>query len=135
MRLSAEIGADARIDIGHGPSLVLSPDGAKLAFVASGSDQTRHIYVRSLDELRATALSGTEDAEEPFFSPDGQWLGFFADRKLKKISVEGGAAVTICDAPYGRGASWSEDGTIVFVPSCPRRAVRGVLRPEERPGR
>ena len=116
VRLSAETGADARIDIGHGPSLVLSPDGAKLAFVASGSDQTRHVFVRSLDQLRATALSGTEDAEEPFFSPDGQWLGFFADRKLKKISVEGGAAVTICDAPEGGGASWSENGTIVFVP-------------------
>jgi len=118
LRLSAEIGADAKIDIGHGPSLVLSPDGAKLAFVASGSDQVRRIYVRSLDELRATALSGTEHAEEPFFSPDGQWLGFFADRKLKKISVEGGAAVTICDAPYGRGASWSENGTIVFAPGA-----------------
>ncbi len=125
VRLSAEIGADARIDIGHGPSLVLSPDGAKLAFVASGSDQTRHIYVRLLDELRATALSGTEDAEEPFFSPDGQWLGFFADRKLKKISVEGGAAVTICEVPYGRGASWGENGTIVFVPSA-RAAVSEV---------
>ena len=118
VRLSADIGADARIDIGHGPSVVLSPDGAKLAFVASGSDQTRRLYVRSIDELRATALSGSEDAEEPFFSPDGQWLGFFADRKLKKISVEGGAAVTICDAPYGRGASWSEDGTIVFAPAA-----------------
>ena len=67
MRLSADIGADARIDIGHGPSLVLSPDGAKLAFVASGSDQTRRIYVRSLDELQATALSGTEDAETAIF--------------------------------------------------------------------
>lgn len=122
VRLSAEIGADARIDIGHGPAVALSPDGARLAFVGSGSDQRRRIYVRSLDELQATALSGTEDAEKPFFSPDGRWVGFFADHKLKKISVEGGAAVTICDAPYGRGASWSEDGTIVFVP-----ASRSVL--------
>jgi Tol biopolymer transport system component len=116
VRLSAEIGADAKIDMDHGPSVALSADGARLAFVAFGSDQRRRIYVRSLDELQATALSGTEDAESPFFSPDGRWLGFFADRKLKKISAEGGAAVTICDAPYGRGASWSEDGTIVFAP-------------------
>jgi serine/threonine-protein kinase len=116
VRLSADIGADARIDIGHGPSFVLSPDGKKLAFVASSSDQTRRIYVRLLEELRATALSGTEDADQPFFSPDGQWLGFFADRKLKKISVEGGAAVTICDGPESGGASWSENGTIAFVP-------------------
>jgi serine/threonine-protein kinase len=117
VRLSADVGADAKIDTGHGPAVALSADGARLAFVASGSDQRRRIYVRRLDELRATALSGTDDAESPFFSPDGRWLGFFADRKLKKISVEGGAAVTICDATFGRGASWSEDGTIVFVPT------------------
>ncbi len=118
VRLSADIGAEAKIDIGHGPSVALSPDGAKMVFIASGSDQRRHIYVRSLDELRATVLSGTEDAEEPFFSSDGRWLGFFANRKLKKISVEGGAAVTICDAPNGRGASWGDDGTIAFVPAA-----------------
>ena len=117
MRLSADIGADAKIDTGHGPAVVLSPDGTRLAFVASAPEQPRRIYVRSLDELQATALPGSENAEAPFFSPDGRWLGFFADRKLKKISVEGGAAVNICDAPDGGGgASWSENGTIVFVP-------------------
>ena len=68
----------------------------------------RRIYDRSLEQLPATALPGTEDAEEPFFSPDGRSLGFFANRKLKKISVEGGAAVTVCDAPYGHGTSWGE---------------------------
>ena len=115
MRLNAEIGADASLYTAVGPSAILSPDGTRLALVASGADQKRRIYVRSLDQLQATALSGTENALDPFFSPDGQWIGFFADGKLKKISVQGGAAVTLCDALTDRGGSWGEDGTIVFA--------------------
>jgi Tol biopolymer transport system component len=117
VRLSAEIGADASLYTALGASAILSPDGTRLAFVASGADQRRRIYVRSLDQLQATALSGTENALNPFFSPDGQWLGFFADGKLKKIAIQGGAAVTLCDAVDDRGGSWGEDGTIVFTPN------------------
>jgi Tol biopolymer transport system component len=114
VRLSAEIGVDASVFTTLGPALVLSPDGTRLAFVASGADQKRRLYVRSLDQLQATALSSTENARDPFFSPDGQWLGFFADGKLKKMSVQGGAAVTLGDVVDDRGGSWGEDGTIVF---------------------
>jgi serine/threonine-protein kinase len=116
MRLSAEIGADASLFTDLGSAAILSPDGTRLALVAAGSDQKRRIYVRSLDQLQATALSGTEGARNSFFSPDGQWIGFFADGKLKKISVQGGASVTLCDALDDRGGSWGEDGTIVFEP-------------------
>jgi Tol biopolymer transport system component len=116
MRLSAEIGADASLYTAYGPSVILSPEGTRLALVAGGADQKSRIYIRSLDQLQASALSGTENARDPFFSPDGQWLGFFADGKLKKISVQGGAAVTLCDAPNDRGGSWGDDGTIVFSP-------------------
>jgi serine/threonine-protein kinase len=116
MRLSAEIGADASLYTVDGASAILSPDGTRLAFLARGADQKSRIYVRSLDQLQATTLSGTENAQDPFFSPDGQWMGFFADGKLKKISVQGGAAVALCDAPNERGGSWSEDDTIVFTP-------------------
>jgi len=116
MRLIAEIGADASLYTAFGPSAILSPDGTRLAFLASGADQKRRIYVRSLDQLQATALSGTENATDPFFSPDGQSIGFFADGKLKKISVQGGAAVTLCDVANERGGSWGADGTIVFTP-------------------
>jgi Tol biopolymer transport system component len=116
VRLSAEIGVDASLDTTTGASAILSPDGTRLALVASGADQKRRIYVRSLDQLQATALSDTEGAGDPFFSPDGQWIGFFADGKLKKISIQGGAAVTLCDAPNGRGGTWGDDGTIVFTP-------------------
>jgi Tol biopolymer transport system component len=115
MRLSAEFGVDASLSNNFGPSAILSPDGAQLAVVASGADQKPRLYVRSLDQLQATALSGTENARDPFLSPDGQWIAFFADGKLKKISVLGGAAVTLCDAPYDRGGSWGEDGSIVFA--------------------
>jgi serine/threonine-protein kinase len=115
VRLSAEIGADASLYTNTGPSALLSPDGTRLAYLASSADQKRRIYVRSLDQLLATALSGTENAGDPFFSPDGQWIGFFADGKLKKISVQGGAAVTLCDAPDDRGGSWGADGTVVFT--------------------
>jgi eukaryotic-like serine/threonine-protein kinase len=116
MRLNAEIGADANLFTDLGPAAILSPDGTRLAFVATGSDHNRRIYFRSMDQLQATALSGTENARDPFFSPDGQWLGFFADGKLKKISVQGGAAITLCDVVGDRGGSWGEDGTVVFAP-------------------
>ena len=116
MRLTAEIGADVSLFTEFGPSAILTPDGTHLALVASGADQKPRIYVRALDQLQATVLSGTENARDPFFSPDSQWLGFFADGKLKKISIQGGAPVTICEAPNPRGGSWSEDGTIVFTP-------------------
>ena len=74
------------------------------------------LHVRKLDQLQATPLSGTDGAGSAFFSPDGQWLGFFADRKLKKVSVTGGGAVTLADAPNARGGSWTEDGAVPFVP-------------------
>jgi serine/threonine-protein kinase len=116
VRVSAEIGAKASI-FGLGASMALSPDGQMLAMTAQPelTDPPR-IYVRRLDQLQATMLSGTEGAAAPFFSPDGQWIGFFAGGKMKKVAVAGGAAVTLCDAGNARGGSWADDGTIVFQP-------------------
>ena len=74
------------------------------------------LFVRRLDRTEARPLVGTENAFGPFFSPDGQWIAFFADGKLKKVSVMGGAVLTLCDAPEGRGGDWGEDGNIVFAP-------------------
>ncbi len=125
VRLSAEIGVDAALNPNFGPSAILSPDGTRLAIAARGADQKARIYVRALDQLQASALTGTENARDPFFSPDGQWIAFFADSKLKKISVQGGAAVTLCDAPDDRGGSWGEDGTVVLTPT-PRVALSKV---------
>ena len=116
MRLTAEIGADVKLYPNYGPSTILSPDGNRLAFLATDANQKRHIYVRSLDQTQATVLSGTENARNHFFSPDGQSLGFFADGKLKKISVLGDSPTILCEAPDDRGGSWGEDGAIVFTP-------------------
>ena len=115
VHLTAEIGADASLYAGVGSSAILSPDSTRLALVATAADQKRRIYVRSLDQLQATSLSGTENARDPFFSPDSQWIAFFADGKLKKISVQGGAAVTLCDAADDRGGAWGDGDTIVFT--------------------
>ena len=73
--------------------------------------------MRRLNESQATVLSGTDGAHSPFFSPDGQWIAFFADGKLRKIAVSGGATVTLCDAPVPRGGDWGDDGNIVLLPA------------------
>ena len=104
--------------------LALSPDGTLLAFVARTSGEAPQLYVRRLDQLTATPLSGTAGASTPCFSPDGQWLAFFADLKLKKVPVTGGAVVTLAEAPEPRGAWWAEDGTIVFAPHYRRGLMR-----------
>jgi Tol biopolymer transport system component len=116
-KLSADIGADASLPIDQGASAVISPDGHTLAFVAQANARAvSQLYVRPLDVLRAQPLAGTEGARDPIFSPDGRWIGFFADGKLKKVAVTGGATVTIADAVNSRGAVWADDDTIVFQP-------------------
>ncbi len=117
LRMNVDLGADASLVVDQGAAAVLSPDGHLLVFAAqksAGGDS--QLFVRRLDQLQATPLSGTDGARNPFFSPDGLWVAFFAGGKLKKISVTGGAAVTLCDAPNGRGGTWADDGTIVFTP-------------------
>ncbi len=114
-RFSVDLGPDAiaRSRI----TAAISPDGRRLAFVGRGRDGKLQLATRLLDQVNPTLLPGTEGATDPFFSPDNQWIGFFADGRMKKISVEGGAAVALCDAPNARGASWGEDGNIIFTPN------------------
>src|SRR5262245_20266365 len=116
MRLSMELGADMSV-APLGASIQISPDGQTLVFVGQKDGGVTQLYIRRLDQLQATMLAGTDDANNPFFSPDGKWIAFFAARKLKKIATTGGAALTLCDAPAGRGGTWAEDGTIVFLPA------------------
>jgi Tol biopolymer transport system component len=102
----------------YGDAAVLSPDGAIIAFLAQRGEVDRHqLYVRRLDQAQPTPLSATDNAQSPFFSPDGRWLAFFAGGKLKKVAVLGGAPVVLADAPVSRGGSWGEDDWIVFSPS------------------
>jgi eukaryotic-like serine/threonine-protein kinase len=95
---------------------VLSPDGTHLVFPASDVTGKVSLWVRPLNSLTAQQLQGTEDGAFPFWSPDGRQLGFFQNEKLRKVDVTGGPPVTVCDAPNGRGGSWSENNVIVFSP-------------------
>jgi serine/threonine protein kinase/Tol biopolymer transport system component len=92
-----------------GTDTILSPDGTRLVYVSQN-----RLFTQRLDEPNARELAGTGGAFAPFFSPDGQWIGFFGQSALRKISVDGGAVMSLVNtAPNARGASWSEDGTII----------------------
>jgi serine/threonine-protein kinase len=117
--LSVDLGADAILggSVEATTQLAISPDGSMLAFVGE-RDRVDQLYLRRFGQLQAVPLV-TGSVNEPFFSPDGQWVGFFslADRKLKKVPVAGGSAVAICDihgAHHPRGASWGDDDYVVF---------------------
>ena len=95
--------------------MALSPDGTHLvSIVREGS--TIQLYLRRLDQLQFTPIAGTEGAVNPFFSPDGEWIGFYSvpEKKLEKVSVGGGAPQILCDTGQIDGASWGPNGTIVF---------------------
>jgi len=128
-RVSTDLGVDAAPILGLGASTILSPDGTLLAIVANrstvGARPLIQIYLRRLDQAHAIPLAGTDGGRSPFFSPDSKWIAFFADGKLKKIAVTGGAVITLCDAPFpSRGGSWSDDDTIVFAPRRPTGLFR-----------
>jgi serine/threonine-protein kinase len=131
-RLSINLGPDmATAGYGAGTLLALSRDGTRLVVAvgdpegefAPGKDMSKdRLATRRLDQSQLTILPGTEGAASPFFSPDGQWIGFFAQGKLKKVSAEGGQPVTLCDADThaaGRASmfyptgSWGDDGNII----------------------
>jgi serine/threonine-protein kinase len=99
------------------PCVALSPDGTHLAYVAVQGG-TQQLYLRAMDSLEARPIPGTEGATGPFFSPDGQWLGFFAGQKLKTVSVGGGSALTLGDALQPRGASSGGQWMIAFAPTA-----------------
>jgi Tol biopolymer transport system component len=100
----------------RGGSMRVSPDGRSVAFVAQ-EEGRRRIWVRALDERDGHPVQGTEGGHRPFWSPDGRSLGFFSDGNLRRVSVSGGAPLTIAPAADGRGAVWLSSGTIVFAPT------------------
>jgi serine/threonine-protein kinase len=95
-------------------AVALSPNGKTLVFGAIWGGR-RQLFARAMDQLSATPISGTTDGDSPFFSPDGQWVGFGAGGELRKVPLSGGPAVTLCQASALFGASWGDDGTIVFA--------------------
>ena len=95
--------------------MALSPDGQKLVYCINDGGRS-FLVLRSLNGFELQPLEGTENATHPFFSPDGQWIGFCADGKLKKVSASGGSVEILADAPGFRGGSWGINGQIVFSP-------------------
>ena len=100
--------------------VAISPDGTTIVYAALNEghkDRQTQLYARKLDSFESTPIAGTEDGMEPFFSPDGEWLGFStADNKLKKVALHGGSSV-LAETALATGGSWAEDGTIYFVKS------------------
>ncbi len=110
----------------------ISPDGRHVAFVATDQAGKTWLYVRSLDSETARALPDTDDAAQPFWAPDSQRLGFFAQGQLKIVSLAGGAPRVLAPAPVPRGGTWNRDDVILFVPIpgvSPRRILAGGGEP------
>jgi serine/threonine-protein kinase len=126
VRLSVDLGPEAVR--GSGVSVILSPDGTRIAFVGRAEGGLSQLYTRRLDQAGATRLAGTDAIVHlPFFSPNGQWIGFLQSGKIKKVSVDGGSPVILGDAPNttaltGFGGSWGEDNNIILG------SVNGLLR-------
>jgi serine/threonine protein kinase len=113
VRLDVDLGADVAFPPANnlaGRSIAISPDSTRLVYL---SGTPTKLFIRRLDQPKSTELPGTGGAVLPFFSPDGQWVGFGANGKVNKISVEGGAVVPLAEVAGFAGTSWAEDGSIV----------------------
>jgi Tol biopolymer transport system component/predicted Ser/Thr protein kinase len=109
VRLDVDLGRDVYLTAVGGSDVIISPDGTRIAYLSRS-----RIFTRRLDQASATELAITQGATSPFFSPDGQWIGFTANGKLRKVSVEGGSEIVLCNAGASyTGADWGEDGNIV----------------------
>jgi Tol biopolymer transport system component/predicted Ser/Thr protein kinase len=95
----------------------ISPDGRSVVFQASDSSGANNLWLRPLASFESRPLRGTSGANLPFWSPDSRQIGFFSDGKLRRLRLSTGTTEVICDAPNGRGATWSEKGDIVFTPA------------------
>ena len=107
--------AGTQLSFANRPEIAVSPEGRTVVFRATSQSIAR-LYRRGLDDSIAEPIAGTEGGFAPFFSPDGQWLGFFTTTELKKVPLAGGSPIRISPvAPVTAGAAWGEDGSIVFT--------------------
>jgi Tol biopolymer transport system component len=102
-----------RLSLESMPSFAMSPDGTRIV-IATERQGSSQLHLRRLDRFDHAPIPGTEGATGPFFSPDGEWVGFFAAGKLKKAPLAGGPPVILCEALNPRGGAWASDGSIVF---------------------
>jgi eukaryotic-like serine/threonine-protein kinase len=103
--------------------MAISPDGTRLTYVLQRQGVSQ-LYLQELDKPEPTLIAGTEGAFGPFFSPDGRWIGFFAENKLKKVAITGGEPIELSAAPNAFGGSWGTDGTILFTVDEGRRPTK-----------
>ncbi|UCF38906.1 MAG: serine/threonine-protein kinase [Acidobacteriota bacterium] len=120
-KLSMEVAlsGEGQLLLGYGPSVVLSPDGNMMAYVlgiGTNPDANR-VYLRSLDMFDSSEIDGGNGGYHPFFSPDGKWVGFVTTGEMKKAAITGGAPLKLCNVSRSRGASWGQNGLIVFSPN------------------
>jgi Tol biopolymer transport system component len=101
---------------GEAPILDVARDGGAVAFEAEGPDG-RQLFLRRLARAEVEPLAGTQGATQPFFSPDGRSLGFFASGRIRKLTLAGGAVADVVNVNAYRGATWTESGWIVFTPA------------------
>jgi Tol biopolymer transport system component len=95
----------------------ISRDGQTVAYVTQQGTDDAQLYLRDLNSFESRAVPGSSGARQPFFSPDGKWVAFFAQGQLQKAAVAGGSPVRLADAPYPYGGTWKEDNTIIYVAS------------------
>ena len=95
----------------------ITRDGRTVAYVTQQGTEDSQLYLRDLNSFEARAVGGSSGAKQPFFSPDGKWVAFFAQGQLQKAEVAGGAPIRIAEAPYPSGGTWTEDNTIIYVAS------------------
>jgi len=131
VRLEVALSGD-QLTLRLGTYFALSPDGRRLAYIAGRYDN-RHLCLRNLDRLEREELVRVESGHTPFFSPDGNWVGFATPSELKKIPVSGGTAVRVCAALDARGASWGPDN-IVFAATFPKAPITGLMKVTESGG-
>jgi eukaryotic-like serine/threonine-protein kinase len=112
VRVTIQLPPDTTLALSRGSAVALSPDGRRLVYAARLKNTTQ-LFVRSLDHFESQAIAGTDNAENPFFSTDGRWVGFFAAGKLKKVALDGGSPIVLADARAPRGEVWSGDSMFV----------------------
>ena len=130
LRLPIEVPTDKPLYTKTAPNcfLAISPDSTHLVYVGELDNKDTELYIRSMDSLQIKPIPGTIGAHNPFFSPNGQWVGFFTEEQLKKVSLTGGEPLTLQDIQWGVAAfgSWADDGTIVFSIHSGNRGLQRI---------
>ncbi|MBW3563816.1 MAG: protein kinase [Acidobacteria bacterium] len=114
MRFAVPLAADPRVAEAYG-NVVISPDGTRIVYVGRDGEAS-NLWIRKIGELDSIRLAGSQGASQPFFSPDGNWIGYFTRHQMWKLAVAGGVPVPVAKVAYARGGSWGDDGSIVYAP-------------------